>query len=68
MNLGDLVKYKNLHGHVVSGKFISKSWTGLVVEISKTSVAGKKNIKVMWSCGITGIESKESLEVISEAG
>lgn len=51
MNLGDLVKYKNLHGHVVSGKFISKSWTGLVVEISKTSVAGKKILK---SCGLAG--------------
>jgi hypothetical protein len=64
IKVGDLVKYKNLHGHVADGKFISKHWTGLVLELEKTK--NKKSIRVMWSSGITGIESKESLEVISE--
>ena len=64
IKVGDLVKYKNLHGHVAEGKFISKGWTGLVLELEKTE--NKKNIKVMWSSGIMGIEAIESLEVISE--
>ena len=65
MKVGDLVKYKNLHGHVVGGKFISKTWTGLIVEIEEDSKK-TKSVFVMWSSGITGIESKESLEVISD--
>lgn len=64
MKVGDLVKYKNLHGHVVSGKFISKDWSGLVVDIEENKKG--KNIIVMWSSGIRGIESNASLELISE--
>ena len=65
MKIGDLVMYKNLHGHVVGGKFISKGWTGLVVDIERNKKG--KNIIVMWSSGMRGIESSASLTIISEA-
>ena len=64
MKVGDLVKYKNLHGHVVEGKFISKDWRGIIIE---TGVyAGNKDVKVMWQHGID-TESSSSIEVISES-
>ena len=62
--IGDLVKYKNLHGHVSGGKFISKSWVGLVIDIEKKK---EKNLIVMWSSGIKGFESESAIEVISES-
>ena len=63
MQVGDLVKYKNLHGHVVDGKFISKGWTGIIIE---TGVfAGNKDIKVMWDKMGINTEDSNSLEVIS---
>ena len=66
---GDLVKYKNLHGHVVSGKFVSKSWTGLVIEVKENSVnKSGKNIIVWWYSGIRGLEHESALDVISESG
>ena len=65
MKAGDLVRYKNLQGHIFDGKFISKQWTGLIIEVEK-KIKNKKNVLVMWSSGISGIESKESLEVISD--
>ena len=62
MNVGDLVKYKNLHGHVVEGKFISKNWNGIVVEIG--DYTGNNDLKVLWAHGVT-TENSESLEVIN---
>lgn len=64
MNVGDLVKYKNLNGHVYKGKFISKHWTGIVIESG--SYAGNKDIKVMWHATGISTECSSSLEVISE--
>lgn len=59
MNVGDLVKYKNLHGHVIHGKFISKAWVGLV-----TQTIGA-NVEILWNGGTKNIEAKTALEVIS---
>jgi|TARA_R110001583_G_C5454062_1_gene391195 hypothetical protein len=58
MKIGDLVRYKNLHGHVVSGKFISKQWTGIILE----ELAG--HLRILWSTGTLSQEVKESLEVV----
>ena len=63
MKVGDLVKYKNLHGHVYNGKFISKDWLGIIVEIGKYT--GNKDIKVMWHHGIV-TENSSAVEVVSE--
>ena len=60
MNVGDLVKYKNLHGHVRLGKFISKSWTGIVLRI-KDEKAGL--LTVLWSTGHIAEEFRSALEV-----
>ena len=65
MKVGDLVKYKNLHGHVVGGKFISKSWRGLVVELGSYDV--NKDLLILWNHGSAETESSASLEVISES-
>jgi|TARA_R110001583_G_scaffold44690_1_gene141573 3-methyladenine DNA glycosylase Mpg len=65
MKVGDLVKYKNLHGHVIHGKFVSKSWTGIIVEVG--AYTGNKDLVVMWHHGTTATESRESLEVINES-
>ena len=64
MKVGDLVKYKNLHGHVVEGKFISKGWMGIVIETGKYT--GNKDVKIMWS--ETGIDTERSdaLVVVNE--
>ena len=62
MKVGDLVKYKNLHGHVVNGKFVSKSWTGIVMETGKYT--GNKDLKVMWNHGVE-TENSSSLEVVN---
>jgi hypothetical protein len=64
MKVGDLVKYKNLHGHVVDGKFISKSWVGIIVEIGKYT--GNSDVKVSWNNAIC-TECSDSLEVINES-
>ncbi len=68
MKVGDLVKYKNLHGHVVDGKFISKEWIGIIVEVG--IYTGNKNLKVMWDSKnetLLATENSESLEVINES-
>jgi 3-methyladenine DNA glycosylase Mpg len=65
MKVGDLVKYKNLHGHVVYGKFVSKSWTGIIVETG--AYTGNKDLVVMWHHGATATESRDSLEVVNES-
>ena len=64
MKVGDVVKYKNLHGHCSGGKFISKTWIGLVVETG--IYAGNCDLLIMWN--ETGLcpEKRRSLEVISE--
>jgi hypothetical protein len=66
MKIGDLVKYKNLHGHVTNGKFISKSWTGIVIETG--TYVGNKDLVVMWNHGTTATESRSSLEAINASG
>jgi hypothetical protein len=60
VKVGDLVRYKKLHGHVVGGEFTSKHWTGIVLE----ELAGK--LKVLWSTGTLSNEYKTSLEIINE--
>ena len=65
MQVGDLVKYKNLHGHVVNGKFVSKSWTGIIVEDG--TYTGNKDLIVLWHHGTTATESRDSLQVINES-
>ena len=67
MKVGDLVKYKNLHGQYLLsyGKFVSKSWTGIIVETG--AYTGNKDLVVMWHHGTTATESRDSLEVISES-
>ena len=65
MKVGDLVKYKNLHGHVVAGKFVSKDWKGLIVETG--IYAGNKDLLVLWDHGSPSTETRSSLEVISES-
>ena len=64
MKIGDVVKYKNLHGHCAGGEFISKAWIGLVVEIG--IYTGNCNLLVMWN--ETGVcpEKGSALEVIGE--
>ena len=64
MKVGDLVKYKNLHGHVVDGNFVSKNWTGIIVETG--AYTGNKDLVVMWHHDTIAIESRESLEVVNE--
>ena len=61
MKVGDLVKYKNLHGHVVAGKFISKKWTGLVTKVTP----GDLDVEVLWCGAKKSVERKSALEVIS---
>lgn len=56
MKVGDLVKYKNMHGHVVGGKFISKRWTGIVLE------EHPRVLRILWSTGTMSNEAKSSLE------
>ncbi|MBC8409282.1 MAG: hypothetical protein H8E12_11255 [Rhodobacteraceae bacterium] len=63
MKIGDLVEYKNLHGHVVGGTFISKTWTGIVIEVGVYT--GNKDIIVLWSHGGHATESRHSLQIIS---
>lgn len=58
MKVGNLVKYKNLHGHVVGGKFISKEWTGIILE-ELTNV-----FKILWSTGTLSEEARSSLELV----
>jgi len=64
MKVGDLVRYKNLHGHVVFNKFVSKNWKGLIVEVG--TYTGNKDLLVLWDHGSVGTESRSSLEVVSE--
>jgi hypothetical protein len=59
MKVGDLVKYKNLHGHVTHGKFISKAWVGLVTQTMGADV------EILWNGRTKSVESKKGLEVIS---
>ena len=60
VNCGDLVKYKNLHGHVYDGKFISKEWVGLVTQVTGNQV------EVLWNgLGIKSMEAQTALEVVS---
>ena len=61
MKVGDLVKYKNMHGHVVGGKFISKRWTGIVIE----NMPGL--LKILWCTGTMSEEAKSSLEKVNES-
>lgn len=61
MKVGDMVRYKNLHGHVVGGEFISKQWTGIILEDRSGSV------KVFWSTETISEESKSALEQIDES-
>jgi hypothetical protein len=65
MKVGDMVKYKNLHGHVEFGKFISKSWTGIIIETGMYT--GNHNLIVLWSHGAWNLETKDSLQVINES-
>lgn len=65
MKIGDVVKYKNLHGHCAGGKFISKAWIGLVVETGIYS--GNCNLLVLWNETGLSPEKKESLEIINES-
>ena len=62
MKIGDLVKYKNLHGHVVSGKFVSKSWTGILIEHMEDNEE-----LVLWSHGHQETVKTEALQVINES-
>ncbi len=59
MKVGDLVKYKNLHGQVVGGKFISKGWTGMIIEEFPKGI-----LKVLWSHGAMAEENRSALEII----
>ncbi len=65
MKVGDLIKYKNLHGHVRDGKFVSKSWIGIIVETG--AYTGNKDLIILWHHGTTTTESMESLQVINES-
>jgi len=65
MKIGDMVRYKNLHGHIEFGKFVSKSWTGLIIESGMYT--GNKDLFVMWNHGYTATESSSALEVINES-
>jgi hypothetical protein len=62
VKVGDLVKYKNLHGHVVSGEFVSRGWTGVVIECIE--VCTHRDLLVLWSHG-TATESSSSLQVVT---
>jgi hypothetical protein len=61
MKVGNLVKYKNLHGHVTAGEFISKQWIGIVLE------EWGVHLKILWSTGTMSEESKSALTVIDES-
>jgi hypothetical protein len=65
MKIGDLVKYKHLHGHVVNGAFVSRSWTGIIIEAGV--YAGNKDLIVVWSHGDHATESSSSLQVLNES-
>ena len=67
MKVGDLVRYKNLHGHVVAGKFISKKWVGLVTKIlvEDLKTASDKHVEVLWNGTVKKTEHKSALEIIS---
>jgi len=61
---GDIVQFKNLHGHVFGGKFISKRWVGIIIE---TEVSGNnEDVMVAWG-EMMNIERKSSLQVINES-
>ena len=62
MKVGDLVKYKNLHGHVRLGKFTSKSWVGIVIERGKYT--GNNDALVLWSDGEQEAVNSGALQVI----
>lgn len=62
MQIGDLVEYKNLHGHVIDGTFVSKSWTGIVIETG--TYTGNKDTIVLWSHGSHATELSSSLQII----
>ena len=63
MKVGDLVKYKNLHGRVIDGTLVSKGWTGIVVETGK--FAGNNDLLVLWSHG-TETEASPSLQIVTD--
>ena len=65
MKVGDLVKYKNLHGHVRLGKFASKSWIGIVVERGKYT--GNNDTLVLWNHGEQETVQSEALQVVNES-
>ncbi len=63
MKVGDLVKYKNLMGYVVDGKFISQEKVGIIIE---TGVyVGRCDLKIAWNDTITTAQSS-TLEVVNE--
>ncbi len=63
MKVGDLVKYKNLMGFYVNGKFISKEQVGIIIE---TGVyVGRCDLKVAWNNTIATAQSS-TLEVVNE--
>lgn len=64
MKIGDLVQYKNLHGIVVAGKFISKSWTGIIIEFG--TYEESKDTIVLWGNGNASLEKKSSLQSLSK--
>ena len=64
MKIGNLVKYKNLHGHCEGGKFTSKAWIGLVVETG--IYTGNCNLLVLWNETALCPEKSSALEVINE--
>mgnify|MGYP001173612104 FL=1 len=64
MRVGDIVQFKNLHGHVFGGKFISKRWIGIIVE---TEVCGNNgDVMVAWG-EMMNVERKSSLQVVNES-
>jgi hypothetical protein len=62
VKVGDMVRYKNLHGHVVDSELISNQWTGIVLEERPGSA-----VKVFWSTETISEESKSVLEQINES-
>jgi len=62
VKVGDLVKYKNLHGHVRLGTFTSKSWIGVVIECGKYT--GNNDTIVWWNHGEQEVVKREALKVI----
>ena len=66
MKVGDLVKYKNLHGHVMGGKFVSKEWIGIIIE---TGSYDGGDVKVAWGdIDVVNAEKSSALQVINEGG